>query len=114
MRRLPGPAVRRLSEGNRTPEALFELFQDWQRTQTQSSVTALWSPRLRMDVRFCARQEPLPRGIECTLRVLQSLYRALSRAPQEDPCLLLTKTYMEVGYAWKCDGPALSVRHIRA
>src|SRR5208337_5214553 len=49
-----------------------------------------------MDVRFCARQEPLPRGIYCTLRVLQALYRALSRAPQEDPCLLLTKTYMEV------------------
>ena len=51
-----------------------------------------------MDVRFCARQEPLPRGIECALRVLQSLFWALSRAPQEDHCLLLTKTYMEVGY----------------
>jgi hypothetical protein len=23
---------------------------------------------------------------------------ALSRAPQEDPCFLLTKTYMDVGY----------------
>ena len=50
-----------------------------------------------MDVRFCVRQEPSPRGIDCTLRVLQALYWALSRAPQEDPCLLLTKTYMEVG-----------------
>jgi len=50
-----------------------------------------------MDVRFCAKQEPLPRDIECTLRVLQSLYRAPSRAPQEDHCLLLTKTYMDVG-----------------
>jgi hypothetical protein len=29
------------------------LFQDWQRTQTQSSVTALRGPRQRMDVRFC-------------------------------------------------------------
>jgi hypothetical protein len=29
------------------------LFQDWQRTQTQSSVTAPRGPRLRMDVRFC-------------------------------------------------------------
>src|SRR5436309_702278 len=29
----------RLSDGDQTPEALFELFQDWQRTQTQSSVT---------------------------------------------------------------------------
>ncbi len=42
------------------------------------------------------------RGIDCTLRVLQTLIWALSRAPQEDPCLLLTKTYMEVGYARKC------------
>ncbi len=40
-RRLPGPAVCRLSEGDQAPEAPFELFRDWQRTQTQSSVTAL-------------------------------------------------------------------------
>ena len=46
----------------------------------------------------CARQEPLPRGIDYTLRVLQSLFWALSRAPQEDPCFLLTKTYMDVCY----------------
>ena len=32
MRRLPGPADCRLSEGDRTPEALYELFRDWQRT----------------------------------------------------------------------------------
>ena len=51
-----------------------------------------------MDVRFCARQEPLPRGIDCTLRVLQLPFWALSRAPQKDPCFLLTKTYMDVGY----------------
>src|SRR5204863_5651217 len=42
-----------LSDGDQTPEALFGLFQDWQRTQTQSSVTALRGPRQRMDVRFC-------------------------------------------------------------
>jgi len=35
----------RLSDGDQTPEALFELFQDWQRTHTQSSVT------VRMDLR---------------------------------------------------------------
>jgi hypothetical protein len=28
-----------------TPEALFGLFRDWQRTQTQSSATALRSPK---------------------------------------------------------------------
>jgi transposase len=40
-RRLPGPAVCRLSDGDQTPQAPFELFRDWQRTQTQSSVKAL-------------------------------------------------------------------------
>src|SRR5438034_5378111 len=43
MRRLPGPACCRLSEGDHPPEALYELFRDWQRTQTQSSVKALRS-----------------------------------------------------------------------
>ena len=62
MRRLPGPADSRLSEGDRTPEALYELFRDWQRTQTQSSVTALQGPRQQMDVWFCRAQEPMPRG----------------------------------------------------
>src|SRR5208282_4270312 len=85
------PTERRRS----TPEALSELFRDWQRTQTQSSVTALWSPRPRMDVRFCARQEPLPRGIECALRVLQSLFWALSRAPPGRPLLALDKDWVE-------------------
>ena len=58
MRRLPGPAGCRLSEGDQTPEAPFELFRDWQRTQTQSSVTALRSLRQQMDVWFCLKQEP--------------------------------------------------------
>jgi len=58
VRRLPGPAVRRLSEGDQTPEALFELFRDWQRTQTQSSVRTLRSLRQQMDVRSCGMQGP--------------------------------------------------------
>jgi len=62
MRRLPGPACCRLSEGDHPPEALYELFRDWQRIQTQSSVKALPSPRLQMDVWFCRAQEPMPRG----------------------------------------------------
>src|SRR5580693_5780368 len=62
MRRLPGPACCRLSEGDHPPEALYELFRDWQRTQTQSSVKALRSPRLQMDVWFCRAQEPMPKG----------------------------------------------------
>jgi hypothetical protein len=66
MRRLPGPADCRLSEGDQSPEALFELFRDWQRTQTQSSVTAPWSLRQQMDVRFCGEQEPMPRGIHAS------------------------------------------------
>ena len=62
MRRLLDPAFCRLSEGDQTPEALYELFRDWQRTQTQSSVMALQSPRQQMDVWFCRAQEPMPRG----------------------------------------------------
>jgi len=58
MRRLPGPAVWRLSEGDQTPEALYELFRDWRRTQTQSSVRTLRSLRQQMDVRSCGMQGP--------------------------------------------------------
>src|SRR5271168_5188871 len=67
MRRLPGPACCRLSEGDHSLEALYELFRDWQRTQTQSSVTALQGPRQLMDVWFCRAQEAMPRGTECGL-----------------------------------------------
>jgi hypothetical protein len=58
MRRLPGPAIRPLCEGVHTPEAHHELFRDWQRTQTQSSVRTLRGLRQQMDVWFCLMQEP--------------------------------------------------------
>jgi hypothetical protein len=57
------PAGWRLSEGVQTPKALHELFWDWQRMQTQSSVTAPRSPRQQMDVRFCKGRNYPPRGI---------------------------------------------------
>jgi hypothetical protein len=38
---LPGPAGCRLSNGDQTPEAAFELFQDWQRRQTQSAQVSI-------------------------------------------------------------------------
>jgi hypothetical protein len=90
MRRLPGPADCRLSEGDHTPEALYELFRDWQRTQTQSSVTALQGPRQQMDVWFCRAQEPMPGGIRCALSILEVMTRTLSRACPGHPCLRLT------------------------
>jgi hypothetical protein len=43
------PTERRRS----TSRGALGLFQDWQRTQTQSSVTARKGPRQSMDVRFC-------------------------------------------------------------
>jgi hypothetical protein len=52
MRRLPGPAGCGLGDRVQTLEALYELFRDWQRTQTQSSVTAPRSLRQQMDVRL--------------------------------------------------------------
>ena len=90
MRRLPGPAVSRLSEGDRTPEALYELFRDWQRTQTQSSVTAPRSLRQQMDVWFCRAQEPMPGGIRCALSILEVMTCTRSRACPGHPCLRLT------------------------
>jgi len=51
--RPPGPASCRLSDEDQTPEVLSELFQDWQRTHTQSSVMVPRDLRQRMDVRFC-------------------------------------------------------------
>ena len=63
MRRLPGSAICRLSDGDHTPEAPLELFRNWQRTQTQSSATALRSLRQLMDVRFCESRNHQPRGL---------------------------------------------------
>jgi hypothetical protein len=80
MRRLPGPAVSRLSEGDEVPEALFELFRDWQRTQTQSSVRALRGLRQHMDVRFCEAQEPPAE--RHSLRCWEILITQFARSPE--------------------------------
>jgi len=79
MRRLPGPADCRLSEGDPPPEALFELFWDWQRTPTQSSVTAPTSPRQQMDVRFCEEQEPTAERLTCARMNPEAASCAVSR-----------------------------------
>src|ERR1700686_298449 len=71
VRRLPGPAVGRLSKGNQTPEAPFGLFRDWQRTQTQSSVKAPRGPRQQIDVWFCKAGTNAERR---TLRAVDSEY----------------------------------------
>lgn len=78
MRRLPGPAVRRLSKGVPIPEALSVVFRDWQRTQTQSSVTALRGPRQQMDVWFC-REEPTAERHHCAD---ECLIRRKARSPE--------------------------------
>gem|GEM_PF-6043719 len=84
MRRLPGPAVWRLSEGGHTPEALSELFRDWQRTQTQSSVTAPRSPRPQMDVWFCKNAGTLSREAYVRSKTIPiNQVRALRSAPQD-------------------------------
>ena len=78
MRSLSGPAVRRLSEGDQTPEALSELFRDWQRAQTQSSVRAPRSLTQQMDVRFCMGRNHEPRGIVALRGTPDQTDRALS------------------------------------
>jgi len=83
MRRLPGPASSRLSEGEQTPEALHELFRDWQRTQTQSSVRTHSSLRQQMDVWFCESRDHQPRGNYCVrIRSDHIALRALTSAPR--------------------------------
>jgi len=72
-RRLP---TRRRSK---TPEAHYELFRDWQRTPTRSSVTALRSPRQQMDVRFCMGRNHQPRGI---IALSSTLIRRMARSPK--------------------------------
>jgi hypothetical protein len=75
----------------------YGLFRDWQRTQTQSSVTA-FGPETANGCPVLRTQEPPPRGTN--VRVGESVYTFL-RAPLKrasgDVCSLLTKTYMEVG-----------------
>src|ERR1700759_5746712 len=77
---------RRLPTGRRikTPEAHYELFRDWQRTQTQSSVTAIRRSRQQMDVRFCmgCRDHP-PRCARAQNRLPIIATRALLSAPKE-------------------------------
>jgi hypothetical protein len=90
VRRLPGPARWRLSEGDHTPEALCELFRDWQRTQTQSSVTALRSSRPQMDVWFCSRAGTIRREAYVRNRRSRSIECALSRARLQTSRFLLT------------------------
>src|SRR3974390_1491480 len=90
MRRLPGPARCRLCEGDYTPEALSELFRDWQRTQTQSSVTALRSLRPQMDVWFCKDAGTLSREAQLRSRRSRSIECALSRARRQNSRFLLT------------------------
>ena len=83
VRRLPGPAISPLCEGDQTPEAHHELFRDWQRTQTQSSATALRSPRLQIDVWFCSRAGTIGREATVAKRhILIRSTRALLSAPR--------------------------------
>jgi hypothetical protein len=73
-----------------TPEALFVLFRDWQRTQTQSSAIALRSLRQQMDVRSCASRDHQPRG---TRAQADGRIRSNARSPeraQESRAFFLT------------------------
>ena len=74
-----------------TPEALFGLFRDWQRTQTQSSVRTLRSLRPQMDVRFCSEQEPQAERQTCADADLDQTNNALSRARKENSCFSVDK-----------------------
>jgi hypothetical protein len=98
VRRLPGPAISPLCEGDQTPEAHHELFRDWQRTQTQSSATAPSEPEAanRCLVLLESRNHR-PRGHGCDT-AHPGLINARSPKRATDTCaFLLTLTYIDVG-----------------
>jgi hypothetical protein len=66
------------------------LFRDWQRTHTQSSVTARKGPRQRLDVRFCERQEPRPRGTRASWNLVYTFLRAPPQRASGEVRFLLT------------------------
>jgi hypothetical protein len=75
-----------LSDGDQTPEALFELFHAWQRTHTQSSVTVLRDLRQSMDVRFCEGRNHRRQATRANCGFWQVRQCALLRsARQENP-----------------------------
>ena len=76
-------------------EALSELFRDWQRTQTQSSVTALRSLRQQMDVRFCIGRNHQPRGTVALRGDPDQSQCALSERAQETSCFSLDRDWVE-------------------
>src|SRR5947209_2762938 len=78
------------------PEALFELFQDWQRTQTQSSVTAFPGLRQQM-VSGSAKTGTTAERHTCGLENLLYTFCALLRSARQVKYFFLTKTYMDVG-----------------
>ncbi len=81
------------------------MFQDWQRTHTQSSVTVLRDLRQRMDVRFCEGRNQPPRG---TVRAANSGRFAVRAPPKRasgELCFPLTKTYMPTG-SYHCSDAA--------
>ena len=65
-----------------TPEALFGLFRDSQRTHTQFSATALRSLRQQMDVGFCSEQEPT--ADRQTLHGNRSSIKPGTRSPERE------------------------------
>ena len=82
MRRLPGPADCRLSEGDYTPEALYELFRDWQRTPTQSSATAPVARGSKWMSGSAESSNHQPRGATAHHETWHHALRVLANAPR--------------------------------
>ena len=80
---------RPLATGRRSnpPEAHYELFRDWQRSQTQSSVNAPTSSIPQMDVRSCREQGPPAVRHSCAAVLPDPSQRALSRARHQTSCV---------------------------
>ena len=84
MRRLPGPAGRRLSDGVQTPEALFELFRDWQKNTYSIFGDGSSEPETANEcpvLQECRNHQP--RGTSAQQKIPINPVRALLSAPSD-------------------------------
>src|SRR3954471_21446618 len=66
------------------------LFRDWQRTHTQSSVTARQGPETANGCPVLRRQEPRPRGTRASWNLVYTSFRAPPKRASGEVRFLLT------------------------
>src|SRR5580658_9407040 len=107
MRRLPGPAVCRLSEGAGCSRGSLRIVSGLAENTNSIFCDGPRGPRQQMDVRFCGEQEPPAERHQRARRNLISRMRVLANAPGTPlPTLDRRLTWMSATQAFgRCAGP---------